>query len=368
MFCCSNYQLSRIPRISKTSAKAIEETGSTTRRCSTVREHLGLRMRAARRIGSRIPIPCWMGNTSETSGRVAKDRDLPTKVGWRWKVEEEEDEDDEGPVELTGAYKTLQLDIKRLKERLRYLSKRWEMRIISICEEDREAIEDTAAMSTIDCTAVNHEAIVVHQEPQSVIISRVRSQLVHVISNETVSSDATGQSVQSCLDTLDIKSSEVNCSFIHQAQQNIESINSVQMLSREAQEPIQQDACEVSETNEIEVNNDLQASTHIKSLEDQGCIRYEDSTTMSVIEAHARVQVLLTPIQVVKEVANEQLVKKKQRVCAPSETAAYIEDGNGMTALHWDVYLKLAEMAYKSYHCAGHRIVFDPGGTQRGRH
>ena len=327
-----------------------------------------MRMRAARRIGSRIPIPCWMGNTSETSGRVAKDRDLPTKVGWRWKVEEEEDEDDEGPVELTGAYKTLQLDIKRLKERLRYLSKRWEMRIISICEEDREAIEDTAAMSTIDCTAVNHEAIVVHQEPQSVIISRVRSQLVHVISNETVSSDATGQSVQSCLDTLDIKSSEVNCSFIHQAQQNIESINSVQMLSREAQEPIQQDACEVSETNEIEVINDLQASMHIKSLEDQGCIRYEDSTTMSVIEAHARVQVLLTPIQVVKEVANEQLVKKKQRVCAPSETAAYIEDGNGMTALHWDVYLKLAEMSYRSYHCAGHRIVFDPGGTQRGRH
>ena len=307
---------------------------------------------------------------------VAKDRDLPTKVGWRWKVEEEEDEDDEGPVELTGAYKSVVIDIKRLKERLRYLSKRWEMRIISICEEDREAtehrqeskVEDTAAMSTVDCTAVNHEAIVVHQEPQSVIISRVRSQLVHVISNETVSSDATGQSVQSCLDTLDIKSSEVNCSFIHQAQQNIESINSVQMLSREAQEPIQQDACEVSETNEIEVINDLQASTHIKSLEDQGCIRYEDSTTMSVIEAHARVQVLLTPIQVVKEVANEQLVKKKQRVCAPSETAAYIEDGNGMTALHWDVYLKLAEMSYRSYHCAGHRIVFDPGGTQRGRH
>ena len=321
-------------------------------------------------------MPCWVGNTSETSGRVAKDRDLPTKVGWRWKVEEEEDEDDEGPVELTGAYKTLQLDIKHLKERLRYYSKKWEIRNIAICEEDRSIteerlarfVEDTAAMSTVDCTAVNHEAIVVHQEPQSVILSRVRSQLVYVISNETVSSDATGQFIQSCLDTLDIKSSEVNCSFIHQAQQNIESINSVQMLSREAQEPIQQDACEVSETNEIEVINDLQASMHIKSLEDQGCIRYEDSTTMSVIEAHARVQVLLTPIQVVKEVANEQLVKKKQRVCAPSETEAYIEDGNGMTALHWEFYLKLAEMAYKSYHCAGHRIVFDPGGTQRGRH
>ena len=69
-------------------------------------------------------MPCWMGNTSETSGRVAKDRDLPTKVGWRWKVEEEKDEDDEGSVELTGAYKALQLDLKRLKEKLRYFSKR----------------------------------------------------------------------------------------------------------------------------------------------------------------------------------------------------------------------------------------------------
>ena len=82
-----------------------------------------------------------MGNTSETSGRVAKDRDLPTKVGWRWKVEEEEDEDDEGPVELTGAYKALQLDIKHLKEKLRYFSKRWEIRNIAICEEERIATE-----------------------------------------------------------------------------------------------------------------------------------------------------------------------------------------------------------------------------------
>ena len=34
-------------------------------------------------------MPCWIRNTSEIPVEVAKDRDLPTKVGWRWKVKEE---------------------------------------------------------------------------------------------------------------------------------------------------------------------------------------------------------------------------------------------------------------------------------------
>ena len=111
----------------------------------------------------------------------------------------DEDEDDKGPVELTGAYKSVVIDIKRLKERLRYLSKKWEMRIISICEEDREAtelrqestVEDTAAMSTVDCTAVNHDAIVVHQEPQSVFISHVKPQLLMQTYNDSASTEDT---------------------------------------------------------------------------------------------------------------------------------------------------------------------------------
>ena len=55
--------------------------------------------------------------------------------------EEEANKDDEGPVELTGAYKGLEIDIKRLKERLRYFSKSWEIRIIAICEEHCSPME-----------------------------------------------------------------------------------------------------------------------------------------------------------------------------------------------------------------------------------
>ena len=66
-------------------------------------------------------------------------------------VSEEEVEVDGGSVEITGAYKALQLDLKRLKEKLRYFSKRWEIRNIAICEEDRIATElRKAGTSVID--------------------------------------------------------------------------------------------------------------------------------------------------------------------------------------------------------------------------
>ena len=114
-----------------------------------VRENLGLGMRTRGVIGSRIARPGWLdyskvafslanggASTSEPAVRAAA-------------VEEEEDEDDEGPVELTGAYKTMQLDIKHLKERLRYYSKKWEIRNIAICEEDRIATELRKAGSSV---------------------------------------------------------------------------------------------------------------------------------------------------------------------------------------------------------------------------
>ena len=70
-----------------------------------------------------------------THRRVAKNRDMATKVACRWKVEEKKGEDDEGLVQLTAAYKTLQLHLKRLKQKLRYFSKRWEISNIAIFEE-----------------------------------------------------------------------------------------------------------------------------------------------------------------------------------------------------------------------------------------
>ena len=86
-------------------------------------------------------------------------------VGDAWKVEEDEKEDDEGPVKLTGIYKSLESDIKRLMERLRYYSKKLQIRSIAICEEDRSTTEERLARfventsaCTVSCTAVNHEA------------------------------------------------------------------------------------------------------------------------------------------------------------------------------------------------------------------
>ena len=115
---------------------------------------------------SRISMPCWIRNTSEIPVEVAKDRDLPTKVGWRWKVEEEEDKDDEGPVELTGAYKTSQLDIKHLKERLRYISQKLQIRNIAISEEDRLATEHRQGSLLEDVLDKQEEAVVLddHEE------------------------------------------------------------------------------------------------------------------------------------------------------------------------------------------------------------
>jgi hypothetical protein len=51
--------------------------------------------------------------------------EVPKKaIDWREKVEEDGDENNEGPVLLTGAYKSLQFDVKRIKERLHYISKK----------------------------------------------------------------------------------------------------------------------------------------------------------------------------------------------------------------------------------------------------
>ena len=154
---------------------------------------------------------------------VTKSKDSPRKsIGWRWKVEVDEDEDDKGPVELTGAYKSVVIDIKRLKERLCYLSKKWEMRIISIYEKDREAtehrqdssVEKTLARDTVSCTAVNHEAIVVHQEPQSVLISHVKPQLLMQTYNDSTSTEDTEMGTSLVL-KADEKLNRLNDSRLH---------------------------------------------------------------------------------------------------------------------------------------------------------
>ena len=54
---------------------------------------------------------------------------------------EEDYEAHEGSVELTGAYKSLEINIRSLKEKLRYFFKKWEIRIIAICEEHSSPME-----------------------------------------------------------------------------------------------------------------------------------------------------------------------------------------------------------------------------------
>ena len=196
MFSCNNHQLSHIPRIPWTSERSSKAPRSTLRECLVVREHLGLGMRERKEIGRRIARPGWLDYSKVAFSHANGETSTSKPAARAAAVEEEEDEDDEGPVQLTAAYRSLQFDVKRLKERLRYISKKWEMKNISICEEDREAtehrqdssVENTSVRCTVSCTAVNHEAIVVHQEPQSVVISPVTPQLVRVnsITIETV--------------------------------------------------------------------------------------------------------------------------------------------------------------------------------------
>ena len=44
-------------------------------------------------------------------------------------------------MEISGTCNALQFDVKRLKERLRYISKKWEVRIIAICDEHTNHME-----------------------------------------------------------------------------------------------------------------------------------------------------------------------------------------------------------------------------------
>ena len=77
-------------------------------------------------------------------------------------IPEEDDEDDDGPVGLTGAYKSLEIDVQRLKERLRYYSKKWEIKIIAISEEDRRATENREAGFTRDASDKQKETAAIN--------------------------------------------------------------------------------------------------------------------------------------------------------------------------------------------------------------
>jgi hypothetical protein len=142
----------------------------------------------------------------------------------------------------------LQFDVKRLKERLRYISKKWEMRIISICEEDREAtehrqdssVENTSVRCTVSCTAVNHEAIVVHQEPQSVVISHVTPQLVRVnsITIETVLPAVTQQLVQIYNDSASTEDTEIDTSLVLTADEKLNLLNDSRLHDHAIKKPL----------------------------------------------------------------------------------------------------------------------------------
>ena len=64
----------------------------------------------------------------------------------------------------------------------------------------------------------------------------------------------------------------------------------------------------------------------------------------------------------------EVITEENQTWYVPVVTGVYLRYSKPMSTVEIAVYVKLAAMSYRSYHCAGHRIVFDPGGTQRGRH
>ena len=64
----------------------------------------------------------------------------------------------------------------------------------------------------------------------------------------------------------------------------------------------------------------------------------------------------------------EVITEENQTWYVPVVTGVYLRYSKPMSTFEIAVYVKLAAMSYRSYHCAGHRIVFDPGGTQPGRH
>jgi hypothetical protein len=160
--------------------------------------------------------------------------------------EEEADEDDEGPVDLTGAYKGLEIDIKRLKERLRYFSKKWEIRNIAICEEDRIATELRKAGSsviekqkqtvTLNCCKKNSQK----EEPgsngsESEIVEREASQYA-LKRHETSASSVTVVSAisASLLQEAEVKIKLLNCDYdrAEQEQRAGQYLNRVTMQAR----------------------------------------------------------------------------------------------------------------------------------------
>jgi hypothetical protein len=233
-------------------------------------------------------------------------------------IPEEDDEDDDGPVELTGAYKSLEIDIKRLKERLRYISKKWEIRIIAICEE--------------------------HSSP-----------------TEMSKDDRAGESITAY----------------------IESIKGVQVFAQEAQELSQQDACDISETGEVEVISEVQAPTNIKSLEDWECISNQDSSAGTGVKCSAMYLVThLTPIQELNKVVKKCKVTARE-LWSYSKTASHrievmgslhkfelssMREASGWMdkqySDHWEIRLDRQLRATNKRYA---RLVFDPGGNLSSR-
>jgi hypothetical protein len=156
--------------------------------------------------------------------------------------EEEAGADDEGLVELTGSYKTLQLDIQRLKERLRYISKKWQIRIIAICEEDQLATEQRQGSLFKDVLDKQDEAVVLNcleEETQAIaqvvisaeckIIEQVESQRIH----DSTETDNTVISVI-LLQKAEVKIKLLNCDYDHASEKQLagQYLNRVTMQGR----------------------------------------------------------------------------------------------------------------------------------------
>ena len=144
-------------------------------------------------------------------------------------VEEEEDEDDEGAVELTEAYKTLQLDIQRLKERLRYISKKWQIRIIAICEEDQLATEQRQGSLFKDVLDKQDEAVVLNcQEEETQAIAQVdisaECKIIEQVNSQRIpNSTETDNTVISVilLQKAEVKIKLLNCDYDHASEKQL---------------------------------------------------------------------------------------------------------------------------------------------------
>jgi hypothetical protein len=122
------------------------------------------------------------------------------------------------------------------------------MKIIFICEEDREAtehrqhssVENTSVRCTVSCTAVNHEALVVHQEPQSVVISHVTPQLVRVnsITIETVLPAITQQLVQIYNDSASTEDTEIDTRLVLTADEKLNLLNDSRLQDHAIKKPL----------------------------------------------------------------------------------------------------------------------------------